>query len=217
MFADRIPPDVIAAFHGRIVNVHPSMLPAYRGPTPLLEMLWRRTLTEYSGLTLHEVTEGFDEGPIIDQQRVAFPADCNFAQYIADQVRAGGRMLAASLPAYLAGRLTPRPQDHAAASQCQIKKSDLMIAAADRLERVQWLLNTLGKFSRFRVEGQPGEVRVHALAQIFGGGPTGAAASVSDAFVEMDIADARIQLRRGPVMPASRSASAAPPGRRPQV
>jgi methionyl-tRNA formyltransferase len=204
MFADRIPADFIAPFAGRIVNMHPSLLPACRGPTPLLEMLWLRTLTEHSGLTLHEVTEAFDEGPIIDQQPVAFPTDASFTQYIADQVRTGGRMLAFSLPAYLDGRIVPRPQDHRAATRCRIKRSDLVIAGSDRLERVQWLLGTIGKLYRFRLEGHPPEVRIDGLAQVLGA-PTGSAANVTEGYVETDISDARIRLRRPPAVTRSPS------------
>lgn len=57
-FMDLIPPATIAANAGRVPNLHPSLLLAYRGPTPILGMRWDETITQHSGLTLHEVTEG---------------------------------------------------------------------------------------------------------------------------------------------------------------
>jgi methionyl-tRNA formyltransferase len=206
MFMDRIPTNFIDAFGGRIVNMHPSLLPAYRGPTPFLEMLWHRTFSKASGLTLHEVTEGFDEGPIIGQVPVPFPANANFGQYIADQVRAGGRLLVETLPAYLQGNIVLKPQQPSLASYCTVKKADLTITPSDRVERVKWLLNTIGKFSTFGIADQPADLRVDRVEKVLGR-PTGSAANVTGQLVEMDIADARVQLGRHAVLarPASRS------------
>jgi methionyl-tRNA formyltransferase len=195
MFMDRIPASFIGAFKGRIVNMHPSLLPAYRGPSPFLEMLWHRSFAKVSGLTLHEVTEGFDEGPIIDQLPVPFPASGNFGQYIADQVRVGGRLLVETLPKYLGGIIIPKPQQHSGASYCTVKKPDLVIAPSDGVERVKWLLGTIGKFSTFRIADQAADLRVDRLEKVLGR-PNGSAANVTEQFVEMDIADARVRLGR---------------------
>jgi methionyl-tRNA formyltransferase len=195
MFMDLIPANFIDAFKGRIVNMHPSLLPACRGPSPFLEMLWHRSFAKVSGLTLHEVTEGFDEGPIIGQLPVPFPANGNFGQYIANQVRAGGRLLVETLPKYLAGIIVPKPQQHSRASYCTIKKADLIITPSDRVERVNWLLNTIGKFSSFSIADQATDLRVNRVEKVLGR-PNGSATNVTDRFVEMDIADARVRLRR---------------------
>lgn len=49
-------------------NLHPSLLPHYRGPVPLF---WQFYFGDKeAGVTLHEVTEGFDNGNIVDQQPV---------------------------------------------------------------------------------------------------------------------------------------------------
>jgi phosphoribosylglycinamide formyltransferase-1 len=61
-------PSFLARFE-RIVNVHPSLLPAFPGTTPIEDALAAKA-TE-TGVTVHWVDEGVDSGPIIAQERVA--------------------------------------------------------------------------------------------------------------------------------------------------
>ena len=61
-------PEFVGRWRGRILNVHPSLLPKYRGLAPQ-----RRALEageRESGCTVHLVDEGTDTGPVIVQQRV---------------------------------------------------------------------------------------------------------------------------------------------------
>lgn len=59
---------LLAAFSGRILNIHPSLLPAFPG----LEA-WRQALEAgvgETGCTVHRVDEGMDTGPVVLQERV---------------------------------------------------------------------------------------------------------------------------------------------------
>ena len=61
-------PDFVARWRGRILNIHPSLLPRYRGTSPQ-----RRALEagdRESGCTVHFVDEGTDTGPIVLQRVV---------------------------------------------------------------------------------------------------------------------------------------------------
>jgi phosphoribosylglycinamide formyltransferase 1 len=60
--------DFLRAFEGRIVNIHPSLLPSFPG----LEA-WKQALdygVKFTGCTVHFVDAGVDSGPIIGQQTV---------------------------------------------------------------------------------------------------------------------------------------------------
>ncbi|HEX7135925.1 MAG TPA: formyltetrahydrofolate deformylase [Iamia sp.] len=58
-------PTVCAAMPGRMINIHHSFLPGFRGARPY-HQAWERGV-KVIGATAHYVTEGLDEGPIIDQ------------------------------------------------------------------------------------------------------------------------------------------------------
>jgi phosphoribosylglycinamide formyltransferase-1 len=60
-----IGPAVLAPFHGRMINLHPSLLPLYRGTNT-----YQRALDEGDsrhGASIHFVTEELDGGPVISQ------------------------------------------------------------------------------------------------------------------------------------------------------
>lgn len=50
------------------VNVHPSLLPKYRGPNPYLQTILHGE--KYSGVTIHLLSDKFDQGPILKQEKV---------------------------------------------------------------------------------------------------------------------------------------------------
>ena len=50
------------------INVHPSLLPAYRGPNPYLQTI--KNMEKYSGVTFHLMDDGFDTGAILTQKKV---------------------------------------------------------------------------------------------------------------------------------------------------
>ncbi len=71
---DRIlPPEVVAPRRGRIINVHPALLPAFRGKRAIPRAI--SADVRYAGATIHEVTEDVDGGPILAQCVVATTAD----------------------------------------------------------------------------------------------------------------------------------------------
>lgn len=74
-----VPESVVAGFRGRILNVHPALLPAFGGPG-MYGMRVHRAVIEsgvrVSGATVHLVDERYDEGPILAQWPVpVFPDD----------------------------------------------------------------------------------------------------------------------------------------------
>jgi phosphoribosylglycinamide formyltransferase 1 len=62
-------PPFLRRFPGRIVNVHPSLLPAFPGAHPIEDAL--AAGVETTGVSIHFVDEGIDTGPLIAQETVA--------------------------------------------------------------------------------------------------------------------------------------------------
>lgn len=65
--------DFVRRFEGRLINVHPSLLPSFAGMDPINQALDHGVTV--TGVTVHFVDEGVDTGPIIKQHAVDIPAD----------------------------------------------------------------------------------------------------------------------------------------------
>jgi len=74
-----VPAEVIAAYRGRIVNIHPALLPAFGGPGMYGRRVHEAVLAsgaKVSGATVHLVDEEYDRGTILAQARVpVLPGD----------------------------------------------------------------------------------------------------------------------------------------------
>ena len=73
-YLKRIPPAVVAAFENRIINVHPSLLPAFGGKGMYGRRVHEAVLAagaRVSGATIHLVDNNYDTGPIVLQRCVA--------------------------------------------------------------------------------------------------------------------------------------------------
>ena len=63
-----IGPTLLRAFEGRIINIHPSLLPQFPGLDAIGQAF--RAKVKLTGVTIHYVDEGMDTGPIIAQEEV---------------------------------------------------------------------------------------------------------------------------------------------------
>jgi methionyl-tRNA formyltransferase len=95
-------------------NLHPSLLPAYRGPAPLFWQL--RDGLEETGVSVHRVEARMDAGPILLREAHAIEPDDNLATLNAALAAAGARAFALALGDIVAGKAQTRPQDGALAS-----------------------------------------------------------------------------------------------------
>jgi phosphoribosylglycinamide formyltransferase-1 len=99
-------PCVVEAYRWRIINIHPSLLPAFAGsmaPGPQAAAL--AAGVKFAGCTTHFVTEATDAGPIIDQAVVPVRDD-DTVETLANRILAAEHeLLPASVAAVLAGRV----------------------------------------------------------------------------------------------------------------
>jgi phosphoribosylglycinamide formyltransferase-1 len=97
-------PDVVRAFAGRILNVHPALLPAFPGTTSVADALaWGVKLT---GVTVHFVDEEVDHGPIVFQDAVPVLPSDDWDSLEERVHEAEHRLLPAAIRALVEGRIT---------------------------------------------------------------------------------------------------------------
>ncbi|MEX0931317.1 MAG: methionyl-tRNA formyltransferase [Candidatus Paceibacterota bacterium] len=107
-----------------ILNIHPSMLPKFRGASPIQSQILADE--KELGITVMLMDEKMDHGPILAQEPHTPEVWPLSASVLHDELaRKGGALLAKSIPEYLSGEITPIEQDHARATFCKkITKSD---------------------------------------------------------------------------------------------
>ena len=72
-YLKKIPDNVVAAYRNRILNIHPSLLPAFGGPGMYGRRVHEAVLNygvRWTGATVHLVDEEYDHGPIVLQEPV---------------------------------------------------------------------------------------------------------------------------------------------------
>ncbi len=117
------PSALIDAFPLGVLNVHYSLLPKYRGATPLETALLAGD-TE-TGVTIQKMIKELDAGDILAQERVQIAADETARELRPRLVEIGANLLIDKLPAFLSGELVPTPQDDSQATRAyKIKKED---------------------------------------------------------------------------------------------
>ena len=106
-----------AARHGA-VNLHFSLLPAFRGAAPVQWALARGEST--TGVTTFRLDEGLDTGDLLGQSRVAIAPGEHAPALLARLAVGGAALLVETLAGFAAGSIRPRPQEHERATTAPI-------------------------------------------------------------------------------------------------
>lgn len=104
-----IPDKVLDLFPLGLINVHPSLLPKYRGPSPIEAAILNGD-TE-TGVSMMRLTPQMDAGPVFAQETMKLNGTETQPQLYDQLAAAGARLLTANLPAITTGELQPTPQD----------------------------------------------------------------------------------------------------------
>ena len=148
--------------HGWI-NLHASLLPKYRGAAPIN---WAIVKGESrTGLTTMRIDARMDTGDILLQQEVDVGPQETAPELTARMAEAGAPLMVDTLRGLGSGTITPRPQDHAAATFAPLLKKehgriDWRLSAAEIFNRIRGFAPWPGAYTAFRgklchIWGQP--------------------------------------------------------------
>jgi len=160
-----IPKSLLAVPHRGFVNLHPSLLPRHRGPSPIQWTLVCGDRT--TGVTTMQLDEGMDTGPILLQERLAIePMDT--AETLSPRLaELGARLMVATLDGLEDGTVEPRPQPEDGANVTPMlrrtfAKVDWTMPARQLVNRLRGFTPWPGLYTRFR----DGRLKIFGLEEV---------------------------------------------------
>lgn len=124
-FGRIIPQEIIDLFDIGIINVHPSLLPKYRGPSPIESAILNRD--KFTGVSLMKLAKEMDAGPVYIAN--GFYIENETASELYEKCgKIGAEILQTHLPRIFEGILEAKPQNEAEATYCSLlSKEDSML------------------------------------------------------------------------------------------
>ena len=125
-----IPKSIIQLFAPGIINVHPSLLPKYRGPSPIESAILHGD--GETGVSIMQLSAAMDAGPVYTQIRTGLSGNETTPQLEATLAEQGAAQLIATLDSIIDGSLQPTPQNDADATYCALlNKTDALLDPAE--------------------------------------------------------------------------------------
>lgn len=133
-----IPQSIIDLFSPGIINLHPSLLPKYRGPSPIETAVLNGD--SETGISIMQLSAAMDAGPVHLKETIPLQGNETAPELYESLGARGAELLASCLPQILDGTLPAVPQDSDSASYCAlITKEDGQIdwqrQTAEQIER----------------------------------------------------------------------------------
>lgn len=154
-FGLKIPQEFINRFPLGEINLHPSLLPYYRGAAPIRRAIMEgKTLT---GVTVHTVSLNYDEGEILSQLEVPINDDDNYSSLSQRLAEVGTKLLIETIRKKEKSAIKLMPQDHSQATYAsRIKKEERYINWNGKAKHIVNLVRALssqpGAIARYNKE-----------------------------------------------------------------
>jgi len=117
-----IPKEILEIPKFGCINVHGSLLPKYRGASPIQNVLIDGR--KETGVTIMLMDEGMDTGPILRQESIEVNNDDNFSTFSKKMAKLGAGMLDKTLPEWIENEIEPIKQEDAEATYTKLFKSE---------------------------------------------------------------------------------------------
>jgi len=103
-----LPNEILNIFPKGILGVHPSLLPKYRGASPIQSVILAGE--EKSGITIYLLDDKMDHGPILAQKETEIK-NLNFEKVYLKLAQIGGDLISETIPLYFNNKIIPQKQD----------------------------------------------------------------------------------------------------------
>jgi len=113
-----LPQPVLDIPGGGCINIHPSLLPKFRGASPVAAAILAGD--DFAGVSIMLMDAGLDTGPVLARAQIPVSAQDTTGSLTAKLSQIGARLLQEVLPRWLRGELTPQPQNEAEATYSSV-------------------------------------------------------------------------------------------------
>ena len=113
-YGKMVPKEIINIFPKGIINIHPSLLPKYRGSTPIETAILDGV--KETGVSIMSLVKEMDAGPVYGYSTLNLTGDESKQELADDLLNAGGSMLLELLPGIISGSIVAEPQNDKNAS-----------------------------------------------------------------------------------------------------
>lgn len=117
-----IPKEILEIPKHGLINIHPSLLPKYRGPSPIQSAILNGE--EETGITIIMVDEEMDHGSVLSSIVCDLSTSAKFPETYKELAELGARLLIETIPKYINGQIKPQEQDHSKATFTKILKRE---------------------------------------------------------------------------------------------
>jgi len=117
-----LPETVLQIPQYRCINIHPSLLPRYRGPSPVAAAILNGDAQ--TGVSIMLIERKVDSGPIIAQKKVPIQDEDTTGSLTGRLAEAGAELLINTLPEWVSGTIKPLSQDEAKASYTMMERKE---------------------------------------------------------------------------------------------
>lgn len=146
-----VPQKLIDLFPFGIINIHPSLLPFYRGPSPIESAIVNGDST--TGVSIMSLSAKMDAGPVYHQVPVHLAGSETAPHLAATLADLAASELVATLPKIFDGSLQPIPQDESLATYCQLitKTDGVLDPLKQTAEQAERLVRAYVAFPKTRI------------------------------------------------------------------
>ena len=175
-----LPARLLETPHLGCINVHASLLPAYRGAAPIQWAILNGD--DETGVTIMRMNERMDEGDILLQRPTPIGAEETYGALQTRLAEIGAAALMDALDASTAGTLTPAPQDHARATLApMISKAQGAIDWRDSATLIERRVRAFNPWPSAYTTLRGKLLKIHVARVETGPGEAGCIVDVSDA------------------------------------
>jgi methionyl-tRNA formyltransferase len=144
-----LPNEIIEMPKHKTLNIHPSLLPRYRGPSPLPTAMLDDSKS--TGVSIMRLDAEMDHGPIIARKDVLILRWPTYEEFEEMMAIVGAHLLADILPDWVAGKITPEEQNHAQATYTKkIDKKDAELSLSKEELKDLSIIPTKKAYDMFR-------------------------------------------------------------------